>query len=132
MLFRNKFYFLSNMFPCTIKYRGFTFTCVESAFQACKDESRTKDFVGLNGFEAKKLGRRVHLRKDWDNVKVDIMEEILRIKFSNETLRKALLATGSIDITEENTWGDTYWGICNGVGKNTLGELLMKIRNDLK
>ena len=60
------------------------------------------------------------------------MEEALRIKFSNPKLRKALLDTGDEYLEEGNTWGDQYWGVCNGVGKNKLGKLLMKIRQEIK
>lgn len=46
--------------------------------------------------------------------------------------RKKLLATENALLVEGNTWNDTYWGVCNGVGKNTLGQLLMKIRRNSK
>ena len=60
------------------------------------------------------------------------MEEALRKKFSDPGLRKALLDTGDEYLEEGNTWRDEYWGVCNGIGKNRLGKLLMKIRDELR
>lgn len=130
MLLRDEFFFLSNMFPCEIEYKGYKFKSAESAFQAQKDLSRTSEFVNLEGKEAKRLGRKVTLRSDWESVKVDIMEEILRIKFSNQELAKKLKSVNQ-PIVEDNTWHDTFWGVCNGKGKNMLGKLLEKIKRDL-
>lgn len=59
------------------------------------------------------------------------MEDLLRQKFSKTPLRRLLLATGEAELIEGNTWGDTYWGVCHGVGQNHLGCLLMKIRGEL-
>ena len=61
------------------------------------------------------------------------MKELLMAKFSqNEDLKKKLLDTGDATLIEGNTWGDKYWGVCKGVGKNRLGELLMEVREELK
>lgn len=128
MLFRNNYYFLSNMFTYPIEYKGIKYSCVESAFQAQKDPTRAREFSNLNGFEAKKLGRRVTLRSDWDKVKLGIMRDILRVKFSSPTL-KAKLNSVNEPIVEDNTWGDTYWGKCNGRGLNMLGKLLSELKD---
>ena len=54
-------------------------------------------------------------------------------KFStNESLKKRLLETGDEELIEGNTWNDTYWGVCKGVGLNKLGEILMRVREELK
>jgi predicted NAD-dependent protein-ADP-ribosyltransferase YbiA (DUF1768 family) len=42
-----------------------------------------------------------------------------------------LKATGDEELVEGNWWNDTFWGVCNGVGENNLGKLLMKIRAEL-
>lgn len=131
MIMRNEYFFLSNMYPCEITYNGHIFQSSEAAFQAQKDLSRITEFEGLSGKEAKRLGRRVNMRPDWDSVKLGIMEEILRIKFSSPELSKKLLAVTE-PIVEENTWHDTYWGVCDGRGQNNLGKLLTKIRNDIQ
>mgnify|MGYP004672821425 CR=1 FL=1 len=129
MKFRDKYYFLSNMFPCNILYNGINYKSVESAFQAQKDPSRINEFINLDGFAAKKLGRKVTLRKDWETIKLSIMEDLLRVKFSDKTLHDQLLAVTE-PIVEDNTWHDTFWGICNGKGENNLGKLLEKIKNE--
>lgn len=135
MHFRGDCWFLSNMYQCEITYNGHTFSCVEATFQAQKDLSRVSEFEGISGQDAKRLGRRVNLRPDWESVKDNIMLEILRIKFSDPTLRKKLIHNKTIIqnngvIVEDNTWGDTYWGVCNGTGQNKLGQLLSEIRNE--
>lgn len=131
--FRDENYFLSNMYPCIITLGKHTFTCAEAAFQAAKCPERMAEFYNLNGFEAKKLGRTVALRSDWDEVKLKVMHTILRAKFHQHLdLMKKLIHTKSTYLIEGNTWGDTFWGICNGAGKNNLGRLLMWVRHEIK
>lgn len=139
MRFRDEYYFLSNMYPCDITLTicgvDYTFSCVEAAFQAHKEMSRINEFVGINGFEAKKLGRKVNIFADWgctahwNRRRVGIMRIILMYKFDQhpDLLEKLLAIDGPI--VEENTWNDTFWGVCNGKGENQLGELLMEIRD---
>lgn len=67
-------------------------------------------------------------RPDWNKVKKRIMANILDIKFSDPVLRQLLDDTGDAEIIEGNSWGDTYWGVCRGVGQNNLGKILMNIR----
>ena len=132
MFFSDEFYFLSNMYPCEIHCEinntHFIFKSVESAFQAHKCPERAKEFVPLDGYKAKQLGKRVKLRNDWDEIKINVMEDLLRIKFSNPRLMQKLSWIEG-DIIEENTWYDTYWGCWRGQGQNKLGNLLMKIRD---
>ena len=78
--------------------------------------------------EAKKLGGSVNLRKDWDSIKVEVMRYGLGFKFSIPDLRKRLIDTGDAFLVEANWWGDTFWGVCQGRGRNMLGNLLMEIR----
>ena len=60
------------------------------------------------------------------------MYEIVLAKFSqNEYLKRRLLETGNALLIEGNDWGDTYWGVCNGRGKNKLGKILMRVRTEL-
>ena len=136
MFFKDNLYFLSNMYPCSITatYSGtrLTFSCVESAFQACKCMARASEFTTLDGYQAKKLGRQVSLRNDWDTMRIVIMELLVRAKFEqNPVLIKDLVRING-DIVEENTWNDTFWGVCNGVGENHLGEILTKLRDEYR
>ena len=130
MQFRNEYYFLSNMYPCDICYEESFYKSVETVFQMmkCADNAEKKGFKFLNGFEAKKRGRRVKLRSDWHEVKVDVMKSILARKFADPELLSKLKAVKG-KIVEDNHWGDRYWGKCNGIGKNMLGKLLMEIRD---
>lgn len=136
MQFRNEYYFLSNMYDkgdpivMTINRVPHTFTCVEAAFQAHKDPDRADEFEGINGYAAKKLGRQVNLREDWEEIKDEVMLKCLRIKFSSAYMQKRLIAVDE-PIVEDNTWGDVYWGRCNGVGQNKLGQLLERVKREI-
>ena len=81
---------------------------------------------------AKRMGRVVPLRSDWEQVKDSIMEELIRSKFQDRSLAFMLWSTGSKELIEGNSWHDTYWGMCNGVGRNQLGKILMKIREEIR
>ena len=131
--FRSHFYFLSNFYPVPITLDGVTYPTAEHAFQAQKDLTRRHDFTTGSPSDAKRLGRRVRLRADWQEVKDDLMYEIVRAKFAQHPdLTERLLKTGDNPLIEGNTWGDTYWGVCNGKGKNVLGNILMRVRDDLR
>lgn len=133
--FRDEYAFLSNFFPSTIRYNGKTWKTVEHAYAAAKtfDENQQEMIRNTtNVAQAKRLGRSVTLRKDWDDVKLSIMEELLVLKFSNPLLRPMLLATGDAELIEGNNWNDYFWGVCRGKGQNHLGKLLMKIRNNIR
>ena len=98
MIFRDNFYFLSNMYPCKVNYRGTEYTCAESAFQAqkCTKESEKLMFNNINGFDAKKIGRKVSLKSNWEKEKLSIMEEIVRSKFiQNPSLAEKLILPSS-------------------------------------
>jgi len=133
--FSGEYTFLSNFYDSPILIDNILFSCVESAYQAQKTTSRIirKKFASMKAKEAKKFGRQVILRDDWDDIKKDIMEYLVREKFNqNPILRNKLLGTGNEELQEGNYWRDTYWGVCNGVGENNLGKILMKIREEIK
>lgn len=132
--FREKYYFLSNMYPALVTFGNMTYSCVESAFQAakCTNPADRKKFTTINGYEAKKLGRRVNLRKDRESVKLNIMYRCVKNKFANNPdLKLKLLGTKTAILIEGNTWNDTFWGVCNNVGENHLGKILMRVRDEL-
>ncbi len=83
--------------------------------------------------ESKRLGRKVTLRPDWNDIRIDVMYEILKSKFSDLRLRTLLLETGDQELVEVNEWGDRFWGQSpEGIGENHLGKLLMRIRDESK
>ena len=131
--FSGKYYFLSNFFPAHVTYGGVRFQNNEAAFQSAKCPSRKNEFAKLSPSEAKRLGRRVELREDWEEVKDNVMYEICKAKFQqNRHLADRLLRTGNQKLVEGNTWGDKIWGMCNGIGENRLGKILMKIRDEIR
>ncbi|MER9471023.1 NADAR family protein [Mesorhizobium sp. M0520] len=85
--------------------------------------------------EAFKIAERnKHLRRpDWDDVKVDVMRDILRAKVDqHEYVKRKLLATGDRELVEDS-WRDDFWGWGpNRDGKNMLGRLWMEIRAELR
>lgn len=133
--FRGEFAWLSNMHMCElIGADDKTYPSAEHYFQSLKTETvEEKERIRNAGTAvvAKQFGRRCQLRKDWLSVRDDMMLTVLRCKFENPDLRKKLIATGDAMLTEGNTWHDTYWGMCNGKGKNMLGELLMQVRKEV-
>ena len=75
-------------------------------------EEEKLPFTEYGPGKSKGVGRRVPLRPDWEEVKVGIMEEIIRAKFTQHPeLAAMLLATGEKVLVEGNTWGDTCWGV---------------------
>ena len=111
------------------------FPTVEHAFQAAKSwklDDRVNIASAITPIKAKHLGRRVTLRPDWEEVKIGVMEELIRIKFEIPELRQALLNTDEEELIEGNHWNDRFWGVCKGTGKNHLGRILMKVRDDIR
>ena len=144
--FKDEYYFLSNFYEIPVTYDGITYKNNEAAFQAQKTCSAYQISKGkkpysderllfkeLNASEAKKLGRKISLRPDWEKVKIPIMRDIVYAKFTqNPELREKLINTDDEYLEEGNTWGDRIWGTVNGSGANNLGRILMEIREQLK
>lgn len=133
--FEGEHAFLSNFYPATINMDGMSFKNSEAAYQAqkCLNTMDKFQFCELEPRDAKKLGRKVQLRPDWEQIKDSVMARILGLKFrQNPHLGNLLIATGDAELIEGNHWHDTYWGVCEGEGKNRLGELLMQVRSELR
>lgn len=132
--FTGGFRFLSNFYPSVIRWDDKEYKTVEHAFQAAKThDDAQQEFIrkASTPFQAKQRGRKVDLRDDWESIKDGVMLELLRRKFSDKAMRAELLNTKGAELIEGNTWGDTYWGVCNGRGKNVLGKLLMAVREEI-
>ena len=133
--FRGKWRFLSNFHPAKTYYEGHLWPTSEHAYQAAKTREPHHSFFKelQTPVDAKRYGRRVPVRHDWEEVKVDIMYRILLAKFiGNRELRLMLVATGDERLVEVNTWGDRFWGVCDGEGLNHLGRLLERVRGNLR
>ena len=137
--FRNQYFFLSNFYDLE-RNHGFSITLnghdcrtSEHAYQMMKfkDKGIIREIVNAkNAGQAKGLARKYKdkVRDGWHEKKVEIMRQILEVKFSNNNLKELLINTGSDDLVEGNTHGDTFWGVVGTTGKNHLGNLLMEIR----
>lgn len=133
--FKGEYFFLSNMYPVTFTCGGVTYNSSEQFYQSRKTiiESEFPIIVNCDSpLRSKTLGKKVTLRDDWDRVKDAVMFQALSYKFENPELRAKLLATDGMYLVEYNYWGDTYWGVCNGVGENKLGEMLMRLRDSIR
>jgi ribA/ribD-fused uncharacterized protein len=136
--FKGEYAFLSNFWGCTVIHEGINFPSSEHAYQAAKsflpDEKLRISLLPTPG-DAKRAGKRIVLRPDWEQVKISVMTEIVREKFTrNPHLGQYLIATGDAELFEGNSWHDFFWGvdIKNGKGENHLGKILMKVRTELK
>ena len=132
--FTGQYRFLSNFYPAVVTLDGIECPTVEHAYQAAKtiyQHERATIIAAPTPGAAKRAGRRCTKREDWDEVKLQAMLTLLRKKFAHPALMEKLLATGDAELIEGNTWGDTYWGRCNGVGENHLGRLLMQVRAEI-
>jgi len=126
--------FLSNFYPATVRYAGAVYPTVENAYQAAKitNPNLRKSFLLCTPGQSKRLSRSYPLRPGWDDMKYAVMKFLVTQKFMNHLeLKNLLLATGNLELIEGNTWGDTYWGVCNGKGENNLGKILMEVRSKL-
>jgi ribA/ribD-fused uncharacterized protein len=138
--------FLSNLYgllpshePVSVVFDGVAYSTVEHAYVAAKimdlalrEEIRQLPKAGSAKSFLKDRG--LTERPDWQEVKLGIMEDLVRQKFSNPKLAAMLLATGDEELIEGNTWGDTFWGVDadTGEGENHLGRIIMKVREELR
>jgi N-glycosidase YbiA len=133
--FTGRYRFLSNFYPSPIRLGTIEYPTVEHAFQALKSHSQAerRRIAALpTPGQAKRAGRLLEIRPDWDSVKVGLMATLIEKKFQDPELRHKLLDTGVETLIEGNEWGDTFWGVCRGEGQNILGKLLMETRRKLK
>lgn len=134
--FRGEFAFLSNFSPCKVIFDGKEYQTTEAAYQAAKtfdEKEREQIRLAKTPGETKKLGKKVKLRSDWEEVKLQVMEDLLRQKFNQPKFADKLLDTMDEELVEGNYWSDVFYGQCPlGVGLNHLGKLLMKIRSELQ
>lgn len=127
--------FLSNYHYTEIVYNGLRVPSTEHAYQMMKaTNNEDKLYVAFQPTAnmARKAGKKITCRSDWESIKVDVMREVNRIKYQDPELREKLIATGDDELVEYNWWGDIFWGVCEGKGKNMLGKILMELREELR
>jgi ribA/ribD-fused uncharacterized protein len=128
----------SNFSPHPIRRSGKTWPTSEHYFQAQKfvgtpDEEEVR--LAKSPMIAARMGRsrKCPLRADWESAKDRIMHEAVTAKFTQHAdLREILLGTGDAKLVE-HTENDSYWGDGgDGSGKNMLGRILMRVRDELR
>lgn len=134
--FQGEYRFLSNFWPAACEFEGVRYPSSEHAYQAAKtlDSAERRRIAALpTPSEAKRAGRALALRPDWETAKFDVMRACVRSKFAlNPDLAAKLLDTGDALLEEGNDWGDRTWGVVDGVGENRLGKILMDVRAELR
>ncbi len=141
--FTGEYEYLSNFFPITAVFQGKVYPTIEHAYVAAKtfdldQRERIKNIPAHMAGHVKKMGRTLKIRKDWEEVKEEIMRGLVYQKFKNKVLQQLLLETENIKIIEVNYWHDNYWGNCickkcqNIFGQNKLGKILMDVRSALQ
>lgn len=134
--FRGQYAFLSNFASAPLVLYGVIYKSAEHAFQAQKsllhlERDRVRE--ANTPAEAKTFGNVVTLRRDWDKIRDRIMLDTVRAKFNgDQALKKKLLDTYPAMLVEGNNWKDHYWGVCNGVGQNKLGRIIMTVRREIR
>jgi ribA/ribD-fused uncharacterized protein len=131
--------FLSNFFPSPINWGPgeVVFPTVEHGFVWHKTTDpllrETILLIPTPG-RVKRFGRKLEIRPDWEDIKLKVMRELVFEKFNHSLpeLPMMLLITGERELVEGNHWGDTFWGVCDGVGHNHLGRILMDVRKELR
>jgi len=138
--FRGDYAFLSNFFELRIpiQHDNVSYPTVEHFFQAMKSLNptvRSTIAALVHPGAAKKYGRSVQLRPDWEDAKISVMRFGLLLKFAaNPELKNQLLYTIESILVEGNYWHDNVWGNClcpkcvDIEGQNLLGYLLMETR----
>lgn len=134
--FDNEYSFLSNFYiGQKIIFLGVPCTTAEHAYQMMKAETFEDKINIVNALtpeKAKRLGNNCKIVKNWNNIKDSIMYQVVQAKFiQDDFLMLKLLSTEGYELIEGNNWGDTYWGECNGIGRNKLGKILMSVRANL-
>jgi ribA/ribD-fused uncharacterized protein len=138
--FKDEYVFLSNFYRAVVTYEDVEYPTSEHAYQAAKTivpEGRMKILATKKPGQAKREGQLLICRKNWDKLKVGIMTEILKSKFSDPKLMKKLKDTGTAILIEGNYWHDNFWGLCTCdkcsdiIGHNNLGLVLTRIRDGI-
>lgn len=134
---------LSNFVPVPIQLNGLWYKSVEHAYMSAKFNDDEWKLYCQTEESPGKVKRKSYERlnsyvmvDNWDTLKLTVMEECLRKKFSLEPFKSKLLETGNQNLQEGNWHKDVFWGVdlhdSPNIGENHLGRLQMKIRSELQ
>ena len=130
--------FLSNLYKKSLVFEGISFPTPEHAYQYGKfrdEDTRKWAMESPKPHLLSILAQSLFswdIVNNWSKIKVNRMYNILKVKFSDSELKNKLLDTEN-SILIENSKTDAFWGIgqkCKG--KNMLGKMLMKVREEIK
>ena len=135
--FRFENFWLNKYYNRPVYYKDIWFKSnhVAICYEMCKDRSDyvKKVFSYCDNVHANINLNKIGIREDWDTVKNEIVLKVTASRFfQNDDLKEKLLATEGKELIYSNNVDEHYWGVCNGVGKNTYGKILMEIRDYLK
>lgn len=133
--FFGEYRYLSNYHLIQVVVEGQKYPSSEHAYMAQKNSGfLMQAYIAAlpSPADARRFGQTLQPPKHWYETRIEAMRNVLAAKFSDSVLRRWLLATGDRYLEETNDWGDTFWGVCNGVGGNQLGKLLMELRAALR
>ena len=134
-----EFYPLDNFSSFKVEWNGYLYSSVEEAYQAASFMGSDEEMVQAikkshSADEAQRIAyaNKDKRRDDWDLIKLDVMELLLRLKLEqNPYVLKKLLQTGDYYIVEDSP-KDSFWGWGpDRCGENQQGKLWMKLRKEL-
>ena len=135
-----EFFCFDNFSSFGLTYNDKYYQTVEHAYQSLKFKDTAPEIEKqiiecFSAHEAQKIAyaNKDKQAKNWDKIKVNLMEKLLRAKLDqNPYVKQKLLQTQNYTICEDSP-KDSFWGIGpNRDGRNELGKLWMKLRNELK
>jgi ribA/ribD-fused uncharacterized protein len=135
--YEHEFYVFSNYSSFMLEWKGKLYPTSEHAYHSEKfEDGGLKEQIRntRSAHDSQKLANanKDKRRKDWDDVKLGIMKEILKAKVSQHPyVLKKLVESGTKELVEDS-WRDDFWGWGpNKDGANHLGKLWMEVRSEL-
>jgi len=138
--YEREFYVFSNFSSFAVDWQGRRWQTSEHAYQAAhfidtNEKLYEKIFNARSAHDAYKIAKANadKAAKNWDEIKVTIMEEIIRLKLEqNPYVKKKLLETEELLLAEDSP-KDSFWGWGpDRNGRNELGKIWMKLREELR
>lgn len=130
--FKDDYAFLSNDYLSEVTYEGIAYPCATSAFlgSKCDDPAQRKAIAMMSPEKAKRKYNGIRGSADWEERKISIMKEIVRLKFrQHPELMDRLIETGNRKLISGGK-KDSFWDVnlITWKGENHLGTILMDIR----